>query len=70
MLEVRMEKSFKKDFQRDKHQGGFNDKDFELLRNIIEQLQKQENIHQKYKRRPLKGKLKALNQSILSLIGF
>ena len=54
MLEIRIEKTFKKDIQRDN-----SETDFELLKSIIASLQNQEKIEQKYKRHPLKGDLKS-----------
>ena len=58
MLEIIIEKSFKKDIERDKKSGQYSDKDFEVLKSIIVLLQNQENLNQKHKRHPLKGKLK------------
>lgn len=53
-----MEKSFKKDFKRDKKSGQYSGKDFKLFKSIISALQNQNLIHPKFKRHPLKGKLK------------
>lgn len=58
MLEIKIEKSFKKDIQRDKKSGKYSESDFEILKSIITSLQKQEQIDPKYKRHPLKGNLK------------
>ena len=58
MLEIKIEKSFKKDIERDKKSGQYSKKDFEILKSIIASLQNQEKIDPKYKRHPLKGELK------------
>ena len=60
MLEIKIEKSFKKDIQRDKKSGKCLQKDLELLKSIIISLQKQETIDKKYKRHPLKGNMSGL----------
>ncbi len=58
MLKIKIEKSFKKDIQRDKKSGHYSQEDFELLKSIIISLQKNEQISRKYKRHLLKGELK------------
>jgi len=57
LLKIKIEKSFKKDIQRDKKSGKYANKDFELLKSIIASLQKEESIDRKYKRHPLKGNM-------------
>ena len=57
MLEIRIEKSFKKDIQRDQKCGKNTKNDFEILKIIISQLQNQEFIDMIYKRHFLKGDL-------------
>ncbi len=57
MLEIIIEKSFKKDIESDKKSGQYSDKDFEALKFIIALLQNQENLKPKHNRHPLKGKL-------------
>ena len=57
MLEIRIEKSFKKDIQRDQKYGKYTKNDFEILKIIISQLQNQEFIDMIYKRHFLKGDL-------------
>ncbi len=57
MLKIKIEKSFKKDIQRDKKSGMYAQKDFELLKLIIASLQKKEMIDKKHKRHPLKGNM-------------
>jgi mRNA interferase YafQ len=57
LLEIKIEKSFKKDVERDKKSGQYSSKDFEILKSIIASLQNQENLNPKYKRHPLKGNL-------------
>jgi mRNA interferase YafQ len=59
LLEIKIEKSFKKDIQRDKKSGKYSKKDFELLKSIITSLQNQKKIDPNYKRHPLKGNLKS-----------
>ena len=58
MLEIKIEKSFKKDIQRDKKSGFYSNKDFGLLKTIINSLQNQKIIDTKYKRHHLKGDMK------------
>ena len=58
MLEIIIEKSFKKDIERDRKSGQYLKKDFEVLKSIITALQNGENADPGYKRHPLKGKLK------------
>ena len=58
MLEIKIEKSFKKDIARDKKSGHYSEKDFGKLKNIIQSLQNQEEINKRYKRHPLKGSMK------------
>lgn len=60
MLELRVEKSFKKDLQRDRNSGQFSVKDFKVLQGIMTDLQHQKTIIPKYKRHPLKYDLKGL----------
>ncbi|NOG98212.1 MAG: type II toxin-antitoxin system YafQ family toxin [Ignavibacteriae bacterium] len=59
MLEIKIEKTFKKDIKRDKKSGNYSEKDFELLKSIITSLQKQEVMKPQFKRHPLKGNLKS-----------
>ena len=58
MLEIKIEKSFKKDINRDKKSGQYSEKDFSVLKSLITSLQNQDKIDQKYKTHPLKGELK------------
>ncbi len=59
MLEIKIEKSFKKDIQRDKKGGKYSENDFELLKSIITTLQNRKKIEPQFKRHPLKGELKS-----------
>ena len=58
MLEIRVEKSFKKDIARDKKSGHYNQSDFEILKTMISDLQNEQEIDEKFKRHPLKGTMK------------
>ena len=58
MLEIRIEKSFKKDIEREKKSGVYAKSDFELLKRIITDLQHKREINQKFKRHPLKGNMR------------
>ena len=58
MLEIKIEKAFKKDIDRDKKSGLYNDEDFKLLKTIISELQNEKAIEEKFKRHPLKGTMK------------
>ncbi len=67
MLQIIIEKSFKKDIKRDKKSGNYSNKDFEILKSIITSLQNHLSRHSctkpedellpKYKRHTLKGKM-------------
>lgn len=57
MLEIIIEKSFKKDIARDKICGKYSKNDFEILKILINSLQNQESIDKIYKRHFLKGDL-------------
>ena len=58
MLKIKIEKSFKKDIERDKKSGNYSKKDFGLLKSVIISLQNQDEIDRKFKRHPLKGDMK------------
>jgi mRNA interferase YafQ len=58
LLEIKIEKSFKKDIHRDKRSGQYSKKDFSILKSLITSLQIQDKIDPKHKRHPLKGILK------------
>ena len=58
MLEIKIEKSFKKDIEKAKKSGLYHDKDFELLKEIITKLQTNTQIEDKFKRHTLKGSMK------------
>jgi len=58
MLEIKIEKGFKKDIARDKKSGLYNENDFATLKKIISDLQNNRAIEDSYKRHPLKGHLK------------
>ncbi len=60
MLEIKIEKSFKNDIERDEKSGQYSSKDFMILKSIITSLQNHDNLNPKYKRHSLKGKLKDL----------
>ena len=58
MLEIKLEKSFKKDINRDKKSGFYSDKDFEILKTVISSLQNKEELDKKYRRHKLTGNMK------------
>jgi len=58
LLEIKIEKAFKKDIARDKKSGLCTTEDFELLKTMISDLQNGNNIDDKFKRDPLKGNMK------------
>jgi mRNA interferase YafQ len=60
LLVIKVEKSFKKDIARDKKSGQYSEEDFNNLKTIIGLLQNQQEIDNRYRRHPLKGKLKDL----------
>jgi mRNA interferase YafQ len=60
LLEIRIEKSFKKDIARDKKSGHYSENDFIQLKKIITSLQNQQDIDPQYKRHLLKGKMRDL----------
>ncbi len=57
MLEIRIEKSFKKDIERDKKSGHYAEHDFEMLKSVISALQNDQEIEPKFKRHLLTGAL-------------
>lgn len=57
MLELKLEKSFQKDIERDKKSGQYTKDDFEELKKVIKNLQQNEEIDKQYKRHPLKGSM-------------
>jgi len=59
VLEIKIEKAFKKDIARDKKSGLYTTEDFELLKTMISDLQNGNNIDDKFKRHPLKGNMKS-----------
>ena len=58
MLKIKIEKAFKKDIDRDKKSGLYNEEDFKLLKMIITDLQNEQEIDKKFRRHPLKGNMK------------
>jgi mRNA-degrading endonuclease YafQ of YafQ-DinJ toxin-antitoxin module len=54
VLEIKIEKAFKKDIARDKRSGLYTDDDFELLNTMINDLKIEKEIEEKFKRHPLK----------------
>jgi len=60
LLEIKIEKSFKKDIARDKKSGIYSVEDFNTLKTIISNLQASNTIDAKYKRHPLKGSMNNL----------
>jgi len=58
VLEIKIEKAFKKDITRDKKSGLYDAEYFELLKKIIADLQDEKEIDEKFKRHPLKGTMK------------
>ncbi len=59
MLEIRIEKSFKKDIQRDKKSGNYSKKDFNLLREIIDKLLTGQPIGERFKKHILSGNMQS-----------
>jgi mRNA interferase YafQ len=59
VLEIKIEKAFKKDIARDKKSGLYNEDDFELLKTMINDLQTEKEIEEKFKRHSLKGNMKS-----------
>jgi mRNA interferase YafQ len=58
VLEIKIEKAFKKDIARDKKSGFYSIEDFEFLKIMISNLQNEKEIDEKFKRHPLKGNMK------------
>lgn len=58
MLQLQIEKSFKKDLNKANKSGLYAKQDFSNLKDIIEKLQNSKIIDSKYKRHQLKGVLK------------
>jgi mRNA interferase YafQ len=60
MFKIKIEKSFKKDIDRDKKSGRYSQDDFKILKEIIIKLQSQQELDKKYKRHTLKGNMRGL----------
>lgn len=60
MLEIKIEKSFQKDIERDKKSGKYQSDDFEELKSIIKKLQCGDEIDTKYRRHFLRGDMSGL----------
>lgn len=60
MYKIKIEKSFKKDIQRDQKSGNYSAEDFDVLKEIISKLQSKKEIDKKFKRHPLKGDMNDL----------
>jgi len=60
LLEIKIEKSFKKDIARDKKSGIYSVENFNMLKTLISNLQALNTIDIKYKRHPLKGAMSSL----------
>ena len=58
MLKIKIEKSFKKDIEKAKKSGNYSKNDFEILKQVINDLVNQKEIDTKFKRHLLKGNLK------------
>jgi mRNA interferase YafQ len=58
MLDIKIEKHYKKDIERDKLSGKYSKLDFSILKNIIINLQEEKAIDLIYKRHDLKGNSK------------
>ena len=55
MLDIKIEKHYKKDIERDKLSGKYSKLDFEVLKNIIISLQEEKPVDLIYKRHNLKS---------------
>ncbi len=60
MLHIKIEKSFKKDIERDKKSGAYSVNDFDKLKYVISILQKEKNIDKNFKKHTLRGNYKDL----------
>ncbi len=58
MREIRLDKNFQKDIERDKHSGHYSEEDFALLKTVIVELQHDDVIPHHYRRHPLKGDMR------------
>jgi len=58
VLEIIIEKAFKKDIARAKKSGLYSEEDFKLLKTMISDLQNEQEIDENFKRHPLKGTMK------------
>ncbi len=57
MLEIKIEKSFKKDIKKAQKDGQHSLQDFELLKMLIDKLSQEKEIDLKFKRHSLKGNM-------------
>jgi len=58
VLKIKIEKSFKKDIEKAKKSGNYSKNDFDILKQIIDNLANQKEIDNKFKRHLLNGNLK------------
>jgi mRNA interferase YafQ len=58
MRDIRLDKNFQKDIERDKLSGKYSEADFALLKSIISDLQNNYLIAPQHKRHPLKGDMR------------
>jgi len=58
VLKIKIEKSFRKDIEKAKKSGNYSKNDFEILKQVIDDLANQKEINTKFKRHLLKGNLK------------
>lgn len=61
MLNIKVEKSFKKDIKRDQKSGLYSDHDFNQLKNVIRILQTEDELEARYRNHPLKGEMQEYN---------
>ncbi|MDM8569552.1 type II toxin-antitoxin system mRNA interferase toxin, RelE/StbE family [Thiotrichales bacterium HSG1] len=57
-MDIRIQKSFKKNIQRDEKSNKYSEDDFKVLKNIIRKLKDNEDIEPKFRRHKLIGNLK------------
>jgi mRNA interferase YafQ len=58
MRDIRLDKNFQKDIERDKLSGKYSEADFTLLKSLISDLQNNNFIASQHKRHPLKGDMR------------
>ncbi len=62
MLDIKLDKAFKKDIKRDKNSGKFNNRDFKKLKQVMDDLIEERKLDDKYLEHKLIGNWKGYSE--------